>query len=314
MNIGIASRLVKFFESECHRITPANEEEKVRCCWSVFILESAFTPGPAILQTDAMPLINMGYPPSPQEPGPPIDSRVSNLSPPPGSIRKDLGITAYCLQLVSIWGQITTYMRHLRSGQAEDSWLPASTYHKLTASFYQFETGLAQLHRFKHLGFHLRSPEEILQYKPYWTSWILLQVTFHTGQALLNHPLFHIPLSKTSSVALKPPSFLQYTVDQALIHSGWTSRLVRIAQDLGHQINDPFIGYLVVVAASIHWIFSFTSDENIAKRARSDFDQCREFVLHMASRWPQFSQTVSVHIKDEMLLIKILTGDPRSMC
>lgn len=123
-----------------------------------------------------------------------------------------------------------------------------------------------------------------------------MQLTFHTSQALLNHPIFHIMIPRKPSSLLKPPSFLQHTVDQALLHSGWTVRLIRICDDLNHQISDPFVGQLVAVVATVHWIISFASDEPVAERAESDFEYCHRFVRGMADIWPQFSQSVSAPI------------------
>src|SRR5699024_1184957 len=98
-----------------------------------------------------------------------------------------------------------------------------------------------------------------------------MQLTFHTRQALLNHPMFHIMIPRKPSSLLQPASFLQHAVDLALLHSGWTVRLIRTSDVLYYQISDPFVGQLVAVAATIYWIFSFASDETVAECAESDF-------------------------------------------
>ncbi|KAK6823807.1 hypothetical protein RU639_006240 [Aspergillus parasiticus] len=111
--------------------------------------------------------------------------------------------------------------------------------------------------------------------------------------ALLNHPLIHVlghDCPGTKRNTFKPPSFIQRTIDQALLHSGWTSRLIRIADDIGIQVNDPVICHQVVISATVHWVFSFASDSIIAERAISDLDQCRKFVNNVASYWPRFAE------------------------
>ena len=257
------------------------------------MLEKVFSPGPSILQIDAPPFVNMRLPSSPSMPPSPNNPEVLNTTlSPPYDMSKDLGIVGYCIQLTSIWGDIAEYMRQIRLGQVEDPWLASSTYHKLTAEFYKFESTMAQVHRFKNVSFHTRSRMEIYQHMNYFTSWILLQTTFHTGHTLLNHPLFHITNPKSTSRSFRPPTFLQHVVDEALLHSGWTVRLIRTAEELGHEINDPFIVYQVISTATVHWIFSFASDDAIAERACSDFDRCRQFVGRMVGNWPQFSRAV----------------------
>lgn len=292
MNISIASRLAKSLKSSDSETNASHSEARNRCCWSIYILERVSTPGQNTLQTDSSPLSKMHVPPSP--PKPPVDPEILNQpSLLPGN-RDDRGIVTYCLQLTSIWGGVTAYMRQIRSGQAEDPWLATSTYHRLAAEFYEFEASMAQAHRFKTVGVRTKTPAEIAQYRDYWTAWLLLQTTFHTVQALPNHPLFHIATSRKSNFSLRPASFLQHAVDQALMHSGWTVRLIRTMEDLGLQISDPFIGYQVVVTATIHWIFAFASDDTVAERACSDFERCRRFILDMAGKWPHFAQAVCI--------------------
>lgn len=279
-------------------LDPAINEQKSRCWWSVFILEKAFTSGPSMLQLDGIPFSSVQYPSSPPRPPGAVSSIAA--SPSSGNFKKspssDLGINAYCLQLFPIWHDVAAYLQQVRLGHTEDPWRASSTYNKLAENVYEFETGIAQMHRFRSVSFQTRSAEEFAEQKSYWIPWLLMQLTFHTSQALLNHPIFHIMIPRKPSSLLKPPSFLQHTVDQALLHSGWTVRLIRICDDLNHQISDPFVGQLVAVVATVHWIISFASDEPVAERAESDFEYCHRFVRGMADIWPQFSQSVSAPI------------------
>ena len=298
MNISIASRLVMSLQHSLDNLDPAINEQKFRCCWSVFILEKAFTSGPSMLQLDGIPFNSIQYPSSPPRPPGAVSSIVA--SPSSGNFKKspssDLGINAYCLQLFPIWHDVAAYLQQVRLGHTEDPWRASSTYNKLAENVYEFETGIAQMHRFRSVSFQTRSAEEFAEQKSYWIPWLLMQLTFHTSQALLNHPIYHIMIPRKPSSLLKPPSFLQHTVDQALLHSGWTVRLIRTSDELNHQISDPFVGQLVAVAATIHWIFSFASDETVAERAESDFDYCHRFVRGMADIWPHLSQSVSTPV------------------
>ncbi|KAJ6021549.1 hypothetical protein N7540_007053 [Penicillium herquei] len=177
-------------------------------------------------------------------------------------------------------------------GQSEDAWLASSAYSDIEMEFYRFETSLAQIHRFKNVNFSSKSLEEISEYRDYWSAWLLLQTTFHTGHALLNHPLVHIlrhDRPKARPDTFKPPSFIQRTIDQALLHSGWTSKLIRMADDIGLQVTDPIICHQIIITATVQWIFSFASDSSITERALSELDQCRKFVHNIASQWPQFA-------------------------
>lgn len=293
MNIGLASRLVSSPQSHRWPVTvTATAEDKIRCLWSVFVLERAFTPGPTSLQCDSFPLANSAYPPSPPRP-----ATVVGLGTSPGSsARNDLGVSTYCLQLISIWGEVMAYSRRLRTEQVEDPWLASSTYQVLMSKYSQFEASLAQIHRFRNVGFQDLSTNELSQNKFYWIAWLQLQISFHGGHALLHHPVFYITNSRKFNAKYPPPSFLQKAVDQALLHSGWIVRLFRTWEFLGFELNDPYLGHFVVVSATIHWIFQFANDQTVADRASSDFGECQRLLLNLASRWPQFSSVVSLTV------------------
>ncbi|PLB53074.1 hypothetical protein P170DRAFT_507782 [Aspergillus steynii IBT 23096] len=296
MNIGVASRLVSSPQS--HQRSPvaitATTEDKTRCFWSVFVLERAFTPGPNLLQSDTFPLVNSTYPPSPPRPASVADLGSSSAPGfPASSATSDLGVSTYCLQLTSIWGEVVAYSRRLRSEQVEDPWLASSTYHVLVAKYCQFEASLAQIHRFRNVGFQSLSTNELSENKYYWMAWLQLQISFHGGHALLHHPVFYITNSRKFNTNYPPPSFLQKAVDQALLHSGWIVRLFRTWEFLGFELNDPFLGHFIVVSATIHWIFQFANDTTVADRARSDFGECQRLLLNLSSRWPQFSLVVN---------------------
>ncbi|KAJ5623063.1 hypothetical protein N7490_011668 [Penicillium lividum] len=185
----------------------------------------------------------------------------------------------------------------MRLGQPKDAWVASSTYSHLVEEIYRFEISLPQIHRFKNLGLSSRLPGDIAQYREYWASWLLLQITFHTTHALLNHPVFHVlghERSGNKRSNFRPPSFVQNTIDQAILHAGWTSQLIGIANDLNIEMNDPVIGHQVIVCATVHWIFSFASNATVAERAISDLGKCQQFIVEIASRWPQFGGKANV--------------------
>lgn len=295
MNIGIASRLALSPRSHLRPQGPSmtTSEDQSRCFWSLFVLERAFSPGSTLLQSDSAPLANLSYPPSPPRPATVVNLSILNVSGSPTSNEfNDLGVSTYCLQLISIWDEVVAYSKHLRSGQAEDPWLASSTYHALVAKYCQFEASLAQMHRFRNVNFPNLSTTELSQNRYYWISWLQLQISFHGGHALLHHPAFYITSSRKFNAKYPPPSFLQQTVDQALLHSGWIVRLLRTWELLGFELNDPFLGHFIVVSATTHWIFQFANDEAVADRARADFTECQRLLFQLAKKWPKFSPVV----------------------
>ncbi|RAH41097.1 fungal specific transcription factor domain-containing protein [Aspergillus brunneoviolaceus CBS 621.78] len=306
MDAGIAARLVL-----CVSPTGAGSateyastrDDQRRCCWSVFILERVFAPGPSLLHIDSYPLGRVGYPVSPPRPRSLMANDDGSAPNAFASSAADLGIQAYCLQVTGLWYEVLGYLRQRLANPTDDPWIAASRHHTLVAQYYEFETGISQLHRYRNVGFHTITSSELLQHKEYWTAWLYLQVAFHAGQALLHHPLFHVTHVRRASSKFQPPSFLQQTIDQALLHSGWPTRLIRTWEKHGIEINDPFLAQLVATAASIHWMFQFASEKAIADRAREDFEQCQRFLTDLATRWPHIAGMV-----DKLAYLQSLSG------
>lgn len=315
MNICIATNLAKSMLHDSKnqdQKSPALKEEEVRCYWTVSILESVLTQGKRTLYLERPSIVNLPNVSIPKVP-PAIhttESLHSDNSSAVDTPQNNWNIFVYCLHLLSIWGKIIQYTMQGQCGQSEDAWLASSAYSDIEIEFYRFETNLAQIHRFKNVDFSSKSLDEISQYREYWSTWLLLQTTFHTGHALLNHPFVHVlrhDRPKARPDTFKPPSFIQRTIDQALLHSGWTSRLICMADDIGLQVTDPVICHQVIVTATVHWIFSFASDTSIAERALSQLDQCQKFVHNIANHWPQFAAKVSSF--QDYIAVFILTAN-----
>ncbi|KAF9891514.1 hypothetical protein FE257_003981 [Aspergillus nanangensis] len=289
MTIGIACRLAVALQC-CGTSTAisGSPEDKARCYWSVFILERALRSGHSnMLQNDLVTPPHFHYPPSPPTPSTLVDQHPSVLS------VKDLGVNTYCIQAISHWSDVTIFIHQARLGKVEDPWETSSTYTKLLGKIYQLETHISQAHRLRNVGFQDVSPEAYRQNKSYWACWLQLQMAFHASHALLHHPLIHLMNFRNSAAKAPPPSFLQHAVDQALLHSGWIVRLILICERQSLQVDDPLVGRLVAMAATIHWIFQFASDETAADKSRGDFETCHRFLTTLAQTWPQFSSTTN---------------------
>lgn len=264
------------------------------------MLERISNKGPYIMKLDITSPLQSSNMPCPKTP-PTINRRSSfsfhsssisatDRSFPSGSILTN------CLQLISLWDKAIEYMEQRKLGQSANAWENNSVYSQIEEKIYTFETGLAPVHRFKNVDFCNRPPGEITEYREYWSAWLLLQTTYHSVHALLNHPLFHIfrhDLPRQHVPEVRPPSFTQRSIDQALLHAGWTSRLIRTAREMNIKISNPMIAQEVIVCATIHWIFSFANDSSVSQRAVSDLDECQRFLNDIAFSWPQLGDKVT---------------------
>lgn len=119
----------------------------------------------------------------------------------------------------------------------------------------------------------------------------MIQILYHVIQALINHPLLHI-VRKRGDRAKRPPSFLQHTVDQTLLHSSWIAKIIRPCEDEGFGLNDPFVTHLTSVAAATLMFFLDSSDDQLASQATFGFNTCYAFVKKLSKQWPHLRNTI----------------------
>ena len=58
------------------------------------------------------------------------------------------------------------------------------------------------------------------------------------------------------------------------------------------SLHDPFIRYLVTIAATIQLDKSLNKNSEIADSARYRFGKCRDFVKKMSAQWPSMTNAV----------------------
>jgi hypothetical protein len=309
MTIGIASRLQALRDSNHSQqhLDHSQEDEAAasRCYWSISMLERVFSPQMNLEVFGRRQNLLREYPPSapcpqllridtasscdrPNIPDPAISRGTS------GSEIKDLGINAYCVKFISIWGDLTTYLHEIQSGKAENLWRPSSTYAQLNFRMHEPEMQVATKHLFRNVSPQKRSAAELLEHQEYWAPWALMQVTSHAVPAILNHPFIQLVATRPrdSNRTTIPAFFIQQTVDLALFHAGWVAQLLRVFDNFPFEITNPVIGHLVAATATVFWLFQFVRDTTVSSKAKEDLEQCERFLERLSSKWPHIAQKV----------------------
>ncbi|KAB8208572.1 hypothetical protein BDV34DRAFT_189838 [Aspergillus parasiticus] len=295
MTIGTASRLDTLRRLTCPYTSDAQSDDRsARCYWSVFILEKAFSPQVLGLSSSQD---TPDYPLSAPFPSSLPTYRDENCPPDlhvPEEVNKDLGINAYHIEMVSMWGDLTRYLHEIRSGNVETPWLPESTHAKLSVRLYECDSELPQRHLLRNACFSKRSIAEIMQQQEYWSPWLAMQMLSHASPAILNHPFIHMVAMRGSRGVPQSRLFLQQTVDLALFHSGWVFQFIQFCENLQYEINDPLIGHAVAATATIPWIFQFARDPKVSKKAYDDLGRCERFLSRISSTWPHISRKLEI--------------------
>jgi hypothetical protein len=119
----------------------------------------------------------------------------------------------------------------------------------------------------------------------------MMQILYHAIQALINHPFLHIVRGRGDQ-ARRPPSFLQHTVDQALLHSSWIAKIISLCEKKNFRLNDPFLAHLASVGATALMFFLDSGDAQLVAQADFGFKTCYRFVQRLSTTWPHLQNTV----------------------
>ncbi|KAI6779234.1 uncharacterized protein J7T54_007761 [Emericellopsis cladophorae] len=276
--IGAAVRL----EAMKLRTSTAQDDDELRCHWSIRTLDNAFT------STPSHPTIPLPYPSSPERPLPPdimaaTEKDISNRH----EIRKgESEVIAHYLQAFQLWSKVAWYFEDMRLGNRESPWLASSRYHQLTADLYQQQADLSYLHLYRNVGFSRQIPDDLRTRQDYWIPWISMQIGAHATPAVLNNPFIQLFVLRSDKGLCQPRSFLQQTVDQALFHSAWVGRLLRECDRLELPIKDPILGQMIAATATIPFLFRFSRDAKVSRRAAVDLETCLDCLAQLARTWP----------------------------
>ncbi|KAG4283290.1 hypothetical protein FPRO04_13275 [Fusarium proliferatum] len=294
MSIGTMSRLEalrKLSQSSFYESSPV--EASLRCHWTVALLEQTFMPQERsrIYDDD-----EHRYPASAHRP-PSLPPTNDGECPPDlfsDDASEDLGVTAYYINVIEMWGHLSSYMHQVRIGKAETAWLPGSMHYILCAELYKHETKLPHSHLLRNVHFTKRMATELQDQREYWIPWLLMQVVTHAITAILHHPFIHLVAMRDRSSGLQARSFLQQTVDQALFNSAWVFKLLRLCEELRFEVCDPLVGQLVAVVATIPWLFQRAIDPKVAEKAKGDLEWCKGFLERLSSTWPHIMQKLEL--------------------
>ncbi|KAF4416345.1 hypothetical protein FACUT_12641 [Fusarium acutatum] len=295
MSIGTMSQLEalrKLSQSSFYESSP-ELETSLRCHWTVALLEQTFMPRErsSIYDDD-----EHRYPASAHRP-PSLPPTNDGECPPDlfsDDASEDLGVTAYYINVIEMWGHLSSYMHQVRIGRAETAWSPGSMHYILCAELYKHETKLPHSHLLRNVHFTKRIAAELQDQREYWIPWLLMQVVTHAITAILHHPFVHLVAMRDRSSGLQARSFLQQTVDQALFNSAWVFKLLRLCEELRFEICDPLVGQLVAVVATIPWLFQRAIDPKVAEKAKGDLEWCKGFLGRLSSTWPHIAQKLEL--------------------
>lgn len=98
-----------------------------------------------------------------------------------------------------------------------------------------------------------------------------------------------------------PLTTLQKSHKDSMIHSSWVIRHIIEMEEAGMSIYDPFIGYLVALAASIQLEHTIHDNPKVANAARRKYDRAHTYLQRVAKIWPNVGNIVSLRRSDSSI-------------
>jgi len=204
---------------------------------------------------------------------------------------QDKGIIGYSFQLVELWKNALQYViKSLES--TEVPWSPGSGYFDMSSSIMEWETYLCRNHRSAHAMFSEQSPTDLQMNTRYWGPWLNVQFTYHGTLCILNNP-FYLFQKVKSNAGISSTSFMETASDMALLHAKHIARLIETLGDRQFEPSDPFLGYCAAIACLSHLRYCHVEDRGVKEQAQARFATCYNFVLRLASKWPNVQVIVS---------------------
>lgn len=104
-----------------------------------------------------------------------------------------------------------------------------------------------------------------------------------------------------------PPSFLQKSYKSSLIHSRWVIRLIEEMEDASLMLYDPFIGYLVAIAATIQLEHTVSKHSDVATTAKLSVKGAIRYLKKLSTYWRSVENLVITSFLNGLSSNKSLT-------
>lgn len=209
-------------------------------------------------------------------------------------------IWSHSVRISSLWGAVRLYISRCFEDAITAPWQPTSDYSTLCSDLLEFETSFPVSLSYNMAKFPERSPQEIQENRSEWLPWLRLQVTYHAIHCVLNHPFLYSP--ESSKQRLGSNTFWRGSFEKALRHCTWISRLIRVANEKGLELADPFFAQAAAIAGTLHLYWTRSNDDGLKNSATGNLEICQGLIIQMAAHWPVCVSIVSPRLTLEASL------------
>ncbi|PGH04859.1 hypothetical protein AJ80_08469 [Polytolypa hystricis UAMH7299] len=210
----------------------------------------------------------------------PVSDGVGQLA----SARENMGVSAYIIRAIMLWGHIVDYFN--LGGKNQDPhpmWSPESGYTKLKKQLEDFSASLPNSLSFTLENLRNHAAEKIVN------QFLYLHIIIHQNILFLNR--FAIPLSPGGRPPKDiPKPFLSDAGRAAVEAASHISML--IDQASGYLLTVPFAGYCSYAASTVHIWGLFSKNPRLEARSRQNLRHTYGYLNKMKQYWGMFHYMV----------------------
>jgi hypothetical protein len=203
---------------------------------------------------------------------------------------ENMGVAAYIVRLVAIWGRVIRYMNlGGRERDKEPLWSPNSEFHGIKEAVRDWQTGL-----------------------PTWLCWSQDNLDTHASEKIANQFIFmHLicnqiicftnrfalpsPGSRSANVRDTPQAFITESGRAALDAANQISVLINEAMD--HRVIAPFAGYCAFFSSTVHIYGVFSKNPALEASSKQNLATNIKYLTRMKKHWGMF-HFVTENLKD----------------
>lgn len=215
-------------------------------------------------------------------PVPPDSGQLSNP-------RDNMGVSAYTIRLVCIWGKLIKYMNlGGKERESEPMWSSNSTYYQIKKEAREFKAALPEMLVF--------TPENLKSHAIGKTANSFLYLHILWQQIMLFMHRFALP----STAGSRPPKdmphdFLTESARTALDAANQISILINEAMD--HNVVAPFSGYSAFFASTVHVHGVFSKNPKLEAQSKKYLAYNVKYLTKMKKYWGMFHY-IAENLKD----------------
>ncbi|CAD0081997.1 unnamed protein product [Aureobasidium vineae] len=221
--------------------------------------------------------------------GPNSDS-AENAGPHALSATENMGVAAYIIRLVAIWGRVIRYMNlGGRERDKEPMWSTQSEFHAIKEAVREWQTGLPRWLEWSHENLETHASEKIAN------QFIFMHLICNQIICFTNRFALPSPGSKSASVRDTPQAFITESGRAALDAANQISVLINEAMD--HRVIAPFAGYCAFFSSTVHIYGVFSKNPALEASSKQNLATNIKYLTRMKKHWGMF-HFVTENLKD----------------